>query len=99
MKNINSIVKLVLFSMVLVFASCETTELDKTINPNALTPEQANPDFFLNAVQEDFAFFVENFGRTGAQLTRIHYMSGRDYTNAYGPSSFDGRWSSAYRFV
>ena len=97
MKKINSIVKLVLFSMVLVFASCETTELDKTVNPNALTPEQANPDFFLNAVQEDFAFFVENFGRTGAQLTRIHYMSGRDYTNAYGPTAFDGRWSSAYR--
>jgi Starch-binding associating with outer membrane len=97
MKKINNLIKLVLFCGVVLFSSCESTNLDITANPNALTPDQANSDFFLNAVQVDFAFFVENFGRTGSQLTRIEYMSGRDYTNAYSPTAFDGRWSSAYR--
>jgi hypothetical protein len=97
MKKINNLIKLVLFCGVVLLSSCETTNVDITKNPNALTPDQANPDFFLNSVQVNFAFFVEGFGRTGSQMTRIDYMSGRDYTNAFSPTSFDGRWSSAYR--
>ncbi len=96
MKKINNLIKLMLFCGVIVFTSCETTELDLTQNPNALAPEQASPDFFLNGIQEDFARSVESFGRTAGALTRVDYMSGRDYTNAYSPSNFDGRWSSAY---
>tara|TARA_R110002073_G_scaffold78938_2_gene189952 strand:- start:11220 stop:12929 length:1710 start_codon:yes stop_codon:yes gene_type:complete len=97
MKKINNLIKLVLFCGVVLLSSCESTNVDITKNPNALTPDQANPDFFLNSVQVNFAFFVEGFGRTGSQMTRIDYMSGRDYTNAFSPTSFDGRWSSAYR--
>jgi len=77
-------------------SSCETTELDLTVNPNALAPTEANPDFFMNTIQEDFARFVETFGRRGAELTRIDYMDGRDYANAYSPGGFDDVWSSAY---
>mgnify|MGYP001062139198 CR=1 FL=1 len=97
MKKINNLIKLVLVCGMVFISSCETTNLDLTENPNALTPDAADPDFFLNAVQEDFARFVENFGRTGSQLTRIAYMSGRDYTNAYSPAGMDGRWRSAYQ--
>ncbi|VAW26456.1 Cell surface glycan-binding lipoprotein, utilization system for glycans and polysaccharides (PUL), SusD family, partial [hydrothermal vent metagenome] len=84
------------FCGALFLTSCETTELDLTENPNALTPTQANPDFFMNAIQEDFARFVETFGRRGAELTRIDYMNGRDYTNAYSPTDFNTAWRSAY---
>ena len=35
-------------SAVLVLASCETTDLDLTDNPNALSPSQADASFFLN---------------------------------------------------
>lgn len=97
MKKIINLIKLMLFSGAFLLISCETTELDLTENPNALTPNQANPDFFLNAVQEDFARFVESFGRTGAELTRIDYMYGRDYAGAYSPINFDGEWTSAYK--
>ena len=83
MKKINNLIKLVLFCGVVLLSSCESTNVDITKNPNALTPDQANPDFFLNSVQVNFAFFVEGFGRTGSQMTRIDYMSGRDYTNAF----------------
>ena len=70
--------------------------MDLTQNPNALSPEQASPDFFLNGIQVGFASFVESFGYTGGQLTRMDQMSGLQYVNAYGPSSFDGKWRSAY---
>ena len=96
MKQINYLIKLMFFCGALFLTSCETTELDLTENPNALTPTQANPDFFMNAIQEDFARFVETFGRRGAELTRIDYMNGRDYTNAYAPDDFNTVWTSAY---
>ena len=83
----------------LFFASCETTNLDLTENPNALAPAQADPDFYLNQVQISFAYLTESFGNTAGALTRIDYMSGRDYTNAYSPANFDGRWSSAYQTI
>ncbi|RDY61977.1 SusD/RagB family nutrient-binding outer membrane lipoprotein [Flagellimonas nanhaiensis] len=54
MKNINRYITAVLLGAILVFASCETTELDLTEDPNFLTPEQASVDFFLSSIQEDF---------------------------------------------
>lgn len=54
MKNINKIVTLVIFAGLMSLNSCETTELDITADPNALTPDQASVDFFLNSIQEDF---------------------------------------------
>jgi len=54
MKNINRYIALAVFGGMLAFNSCETTELDITQDPNALTPDQASIDFFLNGIQEDF---------------------------------------------
>lgn len=76
MKNINKYVALVVFGGMLTFSSCETTELDITQNPNALTPDQASVDFFLSSIQEDFIRLMEgdadfdandNFVSGGAQ--------------------------------
>lgn len=80
-----------------LFTACETTELDLTENPNALTPSQANPDFYLNGIQEDFARVVESLGETGAEVTRIENMFGRDYQNAFSPAGFDFEWELAYQ--
>ena len=99
MRKINNLIKMLVLCGGLFFASCETTELDLTQNPNALAPDQADPDFYLNAIQIDFAYLTESFGNTAGALTRIDYMSGRDYANAYSPSNFDGRWSSAYQTI
>lgn len=54
MKNINRYITLAVFGGMLAFNSCETTELDITQDPNALTPDQASIDFFLSGIQEDF---------------------------------------------
>ncbi|MCL6272619.1 SusD/RagB family nutrient-binding outer membrane lipoprotein [Muricauda sp. 2012CJ35-5] len=54
MKRITRNIFTAFFGMALVLVSCETTELDLTANPNALTPDLASADFLLNSVQEDF---------------------------------------------
>jgi hypothetical protein len=76
--------------------SCETTNLDLTKNPNALSADQGSPDFLLNGIQVQFAYTVEGLGRSGAELTRIDYMFGRSYLNNYGPNAFDGTWTATY---
>ncbi len=43
----------------LLFSGCETIELDLTENPNALNPNQADVNFFLNSIQEDFVRQLE----------------------------------------
>ncbi|MCD6596453.1 MAG: SusD/RagB family nutrient-binding outer membrane lipoprotein [Bacteroidales bacterium] len=55
MKRLYKILSLALVCGSVFFYSCETTELDITENPNALVPSQADVDFFLNSIQEDFA--------------------------------------------
>jgi hypothetical protein len=97
MKNLN---KLSIFSLmsVILLSSCETTELDLTVNPNALSPENASADLFINGIQEDFAYFVDDLGSVGSRLTRIRYMGGaRLYNDTYSPSSFSGTWTNAYQ--
>jgi hypothetical protein len=83
--------------VILILGSCETTELDLTSNPNALSPEQADATFFLNSIQVDFAYWVNSMGDRGGELTRINNMNGRTYNNVYFPNTWDNLWSSAYR--
>ncbi len=59
MKYINKYITLFLLSSVLIFTACETLDLDKIDDPNALTPDQADVDFFLNSIQEDFVRQLE----------------------------------------
>ena len=99
MKRKQLLYKIGLLFTIFFVLSCETLELEITDNPNFLSPEQANADFFLNAIQEDFARFVQSLGNDGAELTRIDYMNGRDYQNAYSPSEFNNEWREAYQNI
>lgn len=82
-----------------VFTSCESTELDLTSDPNALTPSQANPDFYLTAAQQRFAEVVQELGEDGAEVVRIENMGTRNYQNAYSPANFDTAWERSYQEV
>ena len=99
MKRLYKFLSLVFVCSGIVFYSCETTNLNLTKNPNALTPSQADADFLLNGIQVNFGRLVEDLGERGAQLTRIDYMSGRDYPGVYSPSGFDTDWRRAYQGV
>lgn len=97
MKKLNKLSVLALTSL-FILSSCETMELDLTQNPNGLSPDNASVELFINNVQEDFAYFANSLGDTGARLTRIAQLSGdRMYQDAYSPNSFSGIWSSAYQ--
>ncbi|WP_115463206.1 SusD/RagB family nutrient-binding outer membrane lipoprotein [Winogradskyella aurantiaca] len=89
-----------IFIVLASYISCETTDLDLRTNPNALSPEQADPNSLLNNIQLEFIDAIDGngdgFGRVGAELSRIDYMFGRNYTNNYSPSDFDDEWQSTY---
>ena len=85
MKKLNKLSVLALTSL-FILSSCETTELDLTSNPNALSPENASVDLFINNVQEDFANFVNSMGDVGACLLYTS-PSPRDRQKSRMPSS------------
>lgn len=95
-KNFTRLLALCLF---ITFYSCETTELELRDDPNALPLTAADASLLLNGIQLNFAEMTQNFGTTGAEVTRLKYMSGRNYNNAYSPSYFDTDWRLAYRNV
>lgn len=81
----------------MLYTSCETTDLNLTDNPNGVPV--ADPDYLLNTIQTEFAYNVTEFGRTGMEVTRMSYMFGRTYVNAYSPADQDARWDRAYTSV
>ena len=99
MKTIYKIFLLALISSGTLFYSCETTELEQLVSPNALSPEQADPDLLLNTIQRAFVTNAITFNDRSAELTRIDYMFGRDYFNNYNSSTFDGVWSRSYSSI
>lgn len=88
----------------ILLASCNITELDILDNPNALAPDQADVDLFLNSVQVELGQFYEssnfdNFqgiSEYGAEVTRAQHMFGPTYSNAYTPDNFNEIWEDAY---
>lgn len=102
MKKTIHIFKLGLLSLGLLLGSCANDnilELDLTENPNALSPNQADPDFLLNLIQVNYGYLMEDFGSLGSEMVRIDQLAGRDYTNAFSPTNFDGLWSSSYQSI
>lgn len=101
MNNIKKIVScyLVLLTSLVGFTGCDTLELDLKTNPNELDESLANPNFLLNAAQNNFARNMQDFGRNSMEVTRITNMFGRNYLNAYSPSSQDNEWEESYQGV
>ncbi|GAB5401256.1 MAG: hypothetical protein Aureis2KO_28410 [Aureisphaera sp.] len=97
MKKLNKISAIVFLFLGLAFTSCETTDLDLLDDPNEITTENASLDRFLSRIQIDFASFMRQMGRNGAQLTRVEYMFGRTYVNNFQPVALDGEWTLAYQ--
>ncbi|WP_092983548.1 SusD/RagB family nutrient-binding outer membrane lipoprotein [Robiginitalea myxolifaciens] len=96
MKNIVKIASCILAVGALTFQSCESIELDLRNNPNALSPDNADPNFLLNGIQEDFIRTVQTMGTRAAEFVRIEYLFGRQYQQTYQPSNFDAQWEDIY---
>jgi len=59
MKNLNKYIRTLALIVLVISSSCDSTNLDLTDNPNFLTPSQADVDFFLSSIQEDFVRQIE----------------------------------------
>jgi hypothetical protein len=81
------------------YYNCETTDLNLKDDPNALTIGNAQPDLLLNRAQISFGEFIQIMGNANSEVTRLKYMFGRQYQNAYSSSFFNDEWEQAYQEV
>jgi hypothetical protein len=79
-----------------MFYSCETTELEDLVSPNALSPDLASADLLLNTIQLNYLGAMQGMQGNGAALGRISYMFGRDYYNNFGSGTSSGAWGALY---
>lgn len=94
MKFKNSL--LVLASLLLFTVQCEIIGDDKLNSPNSLPPEAVNPDFLLNQIQLEARNIYRAAASVGGEMTRMTYMFGDTYANAFSPNSFNGIYGNAY---
>ena len=92
MKNQNKYIKTLALIILVIFSACDTFDLNLTENPNALTPSQANVDFFLNSLQEDFVRQIEG----DADYDVNDNWSSGGVTNGDGLSLFGGELTRVY---
>jgi len=112
MKKMKKIIYILVgFAVVLLADSCETTELDITENPNALT--EPTVDGLFVSIQENFVrhiagggsgedFFAGangGFDQVGMDLTRVSNFFGSLYNAQLLDAAQDAEWGNAYRGV
>lgn len=96
MKKIYKFLLMAIVATSTLFYSCETTDLDLLVSPNDLSPDQADADLLLNSIQLNYWSSMATFNNRSAELSRIDYMFGRNYFNAYGPGTLNNPWGSLY---
>ncbi len=89
--------KLILLSLVFIGLSCSNlTDLDINQNPNAPSPDQAEPQFLFNAVQLGMGeFFSESLEET-QPIVRQRHMNSFFYNTFLTAERFDDIWLDAY---
>lgn len=78
---------------------CEVIDSDLLNNPNAVSPEEVDPNFLLNNIQMQTRAVYTSAAGTGRAMTRMGYMFGSTYGNAYAPTSFNAIHQTAYSSV
>lgn len=92
MKNINKYLRTLALTVIVIFTSCDAFDLDLTNNPNFLVPSQADVDFFLSSIQEDFVRQIEG----DADYDINDNWSSGGATNGDGLSLFGGELTRVY---
>ena len=107
MKNIYKILRAIVVIVLVIFSSCDTFELNLTDDPNYLTPSQADVNFFLNSLQEDFVRQIDgdadydnndNWQSGGATYGDGLSIFGAELTRMYNMGSTQSStYASAYQ--
>ncbi|MFX0555152.1 SusD/RagB family nutrient-binding outer membrane lipoprotein [Maribacter sp. CXY002] len=90
--------------LVALLVGCDTTELAVVPSPNALNPEQASVDFFLNQIQQQVAEIhsgeedrnENGLSQFGMQPVRMLNGGGPTYRELNDPTDFDRVWDNVY---
>ena len=96
MKRIFKYLMMTVIAAGTMFYSCETTELEDLVSPNALSPDLADAALLLNSIQVNYIGAMQDMQFNGAALGRISYMGGRVYYNNFGSGTVSGAWGSLY---
>lgn len=96
MKRHNKYLTIIFLSVFTLFQGCETLDLDKLDNPNALGADQADPTLLFNTIQLNYRNAVTTFNNLGGELGRIENMFGRLYRSNYPGNTLNGPWSNLY---
>jgi hypothetical protein len=65
-------------------------------DPNRLVPSDVDPDYLLNSIQLEARDVFRAAASFGGEMTRMTYMFGSTYQNAFSPASFNGIYVNAY---
>jgi hypothetical protein len=82
--------------LMLFTVQCDVIDSDLLVSPNAVSPDNVDPDLLLNSIQFSARSVYSSAATTGGQLTRMRYLFGSTYDNAYTPVGFNGIYQSAY---
>lgn len=90
--------------LVLFTVQCEVIDTDLLDSPNAVAPENVDPNFLLVNIQTNMQKIysgsddIDQDGAAiiGAEMTRMMYMFGDTYGNAYNSQDFNGIYLDAY---
>ncbi len=86
---------LVIGCFFLLLTSCETTELDINVNPNALSPSQADPSLILNGIQASFT--GQSYGLHASSRPLVRHVNMFDtYAANTPPGALNGAWANTY---
>lgn len=97
MKMKNNILKLFLAAAILSFGSCETFDLDQTVNPSTLEQDQLDPVYAFNYAQLTLPDFVYSANSFTQRVTRQMAMTGGNtYENAFANVNFNENWTTGY---
>lgn len=97
MKNIN---KIFWMFIVVLFVSCETTDLEKLNDPTQPGPENLDPDFTLNSIEVNFSDFFTELTEPTAEAVRLEYMFDRYEVNFNSSNTnLQNVWLNAYAVV
>ncbi len=92
--------KLSLLVIILMFANCETIDLDQRESPSQLQDDLLDPVYTFNYVQLQLADFVDSANNFTQRVTRQMAMSGGNtYNNAFTPTSFNNNWTLGYNIL
>lgn len=97
MKKLNTFLGI---AFLMLFSTCQLTELDLQENPNESNLEEVNIEKLFNKIQLDFNDFIISTWDFTASLTRMdHEADGFTYIENYRPALLNKTWDLAYAKV